>query len=90
MGVKCRNPIHEGHRLKTITIPRFSKSLAYFLGLLLGDGSVGLEKPTIQLTFHEVDEEEFCSRSAAFDTTIVSDKTRLLQVEGTARIPDHV
>jgi len=46
--------------LKAISIPEFSAPLAYFLGLLLGDGSVSFHKPTITLTFHEVDEKEFC------------------------------
>ncbi len=46
--------------MKAVNIPELSPEFAYFLGLLLGDGSVMESKPTIALTGHEVDEEEFC------------------------------
>jgi len=41
-------------------VPRFSPSFAYFLGYLLGDGSVSLKKPTIAMVCDSIEENQFC------------------------------
>jgi intein/homing endonuclease len=41
-------------------VPGFSPSFAYFLGYLLGDGSVSMKRPTIALVCHSIEENQFC------------------------------
>jgi len=41
-------------------VPKFSLALAYFLGFLLGDGSVSLKSPTIALVCNSIEEDQFC------------------------------
>jgi hypothetical protein len=50
-------------RQRQVTLPDANPPFAYFLGFLLGDGSLGgLSRPTIYLVGHLIDEREYYDR----------------------------